>query len=284
MNGHPMQPASTGTLTAKVLLAALVGLAGSQAHAVAVTILFDLVKVTTAAGAGADAGFNLYSVKPIGDGPYKTKDGAAELVFFKQKPNGDMRTFLNGFTGAGIFANQFDLRYFGSVSAPKGSILRNFTNVKFIPKADPPGFDTQAVAGKAISGFKIKVAQPTQDNIATADGGNAFPTVAPADDKAGNKTRREVTFSGGNIPVGDFPTVGNSGNFLWSFISPTGDQPKFPQVMFTDPTIPPDPAGEFKNIKFVGMATAVPEPSTLVLMVGGLGWIGLVGRRRARGR
>lgn len=280
MNRNQRQCALRGGLAAKMLFVALIGCVPSMSFAVSVTIQFDLVKVTTKAGAGADAGFNLYSVMPIGNDankPYQMKNGAAEINFFKQKPDGSMPMFLNGFTGAGVFANQFDLRYFGSVAAPKGSILRNFTNTKFIPKAGPPGFDTQAVAGKSIGGFEIMVAQPTQDDIDTANGGNAFPNAPIAANK------KSVTFSGGDIPVGDFPAVGAMGNFLWSFISPGGDQPKFPQVMFTNPVIPPDPTGDFKNIKYVGKATAaVPVPPTFALMAVGLAGIGLVVRRRAR--
>ncbi len=264
---------------AKVALVALISFTSSKSFAESVKIQFDLVKVTARAGAGADAGFNIYSAMPVGDGPYKTMDGNAAIDFFKQKPNGDIPTFLDGFTGAGIFANQFDSRYFGSVAAPKGSILRNFTDTKFTPQVAPPGYKTEMVAGKSIGGFEIKVAQPTQDNIDAANGGNAFPNTVIAGDK------KSVTFSGGDIPVSNFPTVGNSGNFLWSFISPAGDQPKFPQVMFTNPVIPPDPAGEFKNIKYVGNAVAVvPEPEMWLLMLSGLGIVAAFGTLRNRGR
>ena len=105
---------------AKVALVALISFPPNKSFAESVKIQFDLVKVTARAGAGADAGFNLYSATPVGDGPYKTMDGDTAIDFFKQKPNGDMPTFLNGFTGAGVFANQFDSRYFGSVAAEKG--------------------------------------------------------------------------------------------------------------------------------------------------------------------
>lgn len=263
---------------AKIALVVLVSYAPGKSFAESVKIQFDLVKVTARAGAGADAGFNLYSATPVGDGPYKTMDGDAAIDFFKQKPNGDMPTFLNGFTGAGVFANQFDSRYFGSVAAPKGSVLRNFTDTKFTPQVAAPGYKTEMVAGKSIGGFEIKVAQPTQDSIDTASGGNAFPNTAIAADK------KSVTFSGGDILVGNFPTAGNSGNFLWSFISPAGDQPKFPQVMFTTPVIPPDPAGEFKNIKYVGNAVAVvPEPGMWLLMLSGLTVVAAFGALRNSG-
>ena len=54
----------------------------------------------------------------------------------------------------------------------------------------------------------------------------------------------------------------------------------FHQVMFTTPVIPPDPAGEFKNIKYVGNATVVPEPGIWLLMLSGLGIVAAFGTLR----
>jgi hypothetical protein len=272
MNRNQRQCAARGPLATKMLLVALVVCcAPARSFAGSVTILFDLVKVTTTFDSAT--GFNLYTASPVGKGPYETKDGDTPIKFFQQKPNGAMPMFLNGFTGAGIVANQFDFRYFGSVAASKGSILRNFTNIEYEPQAAPPGYSVKMVTGHAIAGFVIKLAQPTQDDVDAADGGNAFKAKIAADKKS-------VTFSDGNIPVANFPAVGSSADYLWSFISPVGDQPKFPAVMFTTPTIPPDPTGEFKNVKYVGMAVATPEPSSLALMVIGLAGIGLVARLR----
>jgi hypothetical protein len=274
MNSNQAQRLGWGRQAAKMLLVALVVFCApcmSFAAVIAVTVQFDLVKVTASFDAGT--GFNIYTASPVGDGPYKTKDGAAPIAFFQRKPDGTMPSFINGFTGASIVNNFFQFRYFGSVAAAKGSILRNGTNREIVPSTEEPGYDVKAAAGKAISGFVIKLAQPTLYEIVSADGGNAFKNV----DIAANKSM--VTFSGGNIPVANFPAVGASADFLWSFITPVGPQPKFPAGVFTDPVIPPDPAGEFKDVLYVGKATT-PEPSTLVMMVVGLAGIGLLMRRR----
>jgi len=238
-----------------------------------VTILFDKVKVTARAGAGADAGFILYSAQPTGDGPYKTKNGAAAIDFFKQKPDQSMPMFLNGFTGAAIVANQFEFRYFGSVAADKGSILRNLTNIRFKNVAG----ETETVPGKAIEDFEIKLARPDLDKIVDAKGGNAFPTVSDI-----TKDNKGVTFSGGNILNMDFPAVGGMGEFLWSIITPDAPQPKFPLVFFTEAKIPPDPAGDFKDMRYVGRASAVPESATLILLGSGIAWLSGVAWRQHR--
>lgn len=255
-------------LAVKLLIATLTVFASSQSFAAQITIQFDLVKVTARAGAGADAGFTIYSAESIGSGPYLTKNGCCAIDFFKQ--SADARMSLNGFATGGIVANQFDFRYFGSVAAASGSVLRNLSNLRIKPDGS-----SENVAGRTIGDFEIKLAQPTQDSIQTAEGGNAFSMVTVAADK------KSVVFEKGNIPVGDFPAAGNMGAFLWSFISPEGEQPKFPDVFFTDPIIPPDPTGAFKNIKYVGRASeAAPEPSNWVLA--GLGALVLLGRHWRR--
>jgi hypothetical protein len=86
------------------------------AATISVTIQFDLVKVTTSMAGG----FLVYTASPVGKGPYETRDGADPIEFFKQKPDGDDATFLNGFTGASIVNNALQPRYFGSVASSKG--------------------------------------------------------------------------------------------------------------------------------------------------------------------
>ena len=71
---------------AKMALVALISFTPSKSFAESVKIQFDLVKVTARAGAGADAGFNLYSATPVGDGPYKTMDGDAAIDFLNRNP------------------------------------------------------------------------------------------------------------------------------------------------------------------------------------------------------
>lgn len=109
--------------------AALLPAASRAANPQPVSILFDLVKVTGAAWAGQIGGVNIteaLSVQSIGAGPFQTTDGKGPLNFLNILANGD-EDFVTEFTGAGIVANQFNLRYFGSVAAAKGSILRNVT-------------------------------------------------------------------------------------------------------------------------------------------------------------
>jgi PEP-CTERM motif len=234
------------------------------AATISVTIQFDLVKVTTSMAGG----FLVYTASPVGKGPYETRDGADPIEFFKQKPDGDDATFLNGFTGASIVNNALQPRYFGSVASSKGSILRNATNIKVVPSTEAPGYKTVTVPGSTITGFVIELAKPTEYDIDSADGGNAFKMT----DVATNK--KSVTFSGGSIPVANYPAVGKSADFLWSFIT-KGPQPKFPAVMFTKPTIPP--TGDFTDVLYVGRAT-VPEPSTFVLMALAFAGIALLRR------
>lgn len=229
-----------------------------------ITIKFDKVKVTAAAGTGAAKDFTIYSAEALADGPFKTTNGAGPLPFLAIGPGG--RTYAPGFTGATIFANQWEFRYFGSVEAPKGSILVNGTDSLFNSTPDTVGYKIDKVDPKDVGGFEIKLAQPDKDDIKVAEGGNAFKTVKIADDK------NSVSFSEGLIKPIAFPAVGASGEFLWSVMT-TGDQPKFPQVMFTDPKIPPDPAGEFKTLRYVGKAVpvpGVPEPGTWSLSAAGL--------------
>jgi hypothetical protein len=88
----------------------------AAAATISVTIQFDLVKVTTSMAGG----FLVYTASPVGKGPYETRDGADPIEFFKQKPDGDDATFLNGFTGASIVNNALQPRYFGSVASSKG--------------------------------------------------------------------------------------------------------------------------------------------------------------------
>jgi hypothetical protein len=276
MNKNQTQYPGRGHQAAKLLLALLLILCAqskSFAATISVTIQFDLVKVTTSMAGG----FLVYTASPVGDGPYKTKDGADPLEFFKQKPDGSDAMFLNGFTGASIVNNALEFRYFGSVAAAKGSILRNATNRKIVSSTEAPGFKVDTVPGSTITGFVIKLAQPTKYDIDSADGGNAFKKP----DIAANKSM--VTFSGGSLPVANFPALGDSADYLWSFITPVGPQPKFPAGLFTDPIIPPDPVGDFKDLLYVGKATTTaPEPSTLALMTIGIAGIALLMRVRAK--
>ncbi len=66
-------------------------------------IQFDKVKVTAEAGTGANAGYTVYTAGAIGDGPFKTKNGAGPLIF--RRTGGAASDYLNGFTGATIVAN-----------------------------------------------------------------------------------------------------------------------------------------------------------------------------------
>lgn len=246
-------------------LAALLSTATLE-HALAadITIQFDKVKVTAAAGAGANAGFTVYSVESLADGPFKTKNGAGPLEFLRVGAAG--RNYLNGFTGATVLANQWEYRYFGSVEAPKGSILVNGTDNLVKASTNAQGYTIDTVAGKDIGGFEIKLAQPDKDDIKVAEGGNAFKKATIAADK------NSASFSDGLIKQSAFPAVGATGEFLWSLMS-EAPQPKFPQVMFTEPKIPPDATGEFKDIRYVGKAVpvpGVPEPGAFMMSIAGL--------------
>lgn len=242
-----------------------------QAVADDITIMFDKVKVTAAVGMGANAGYTVYSVQAIDDGPFKTRNGGGPFEFLRMNDTG--RDYLNGYTGATIVANQFDWRYFGSVAATKGSIFTNGTNALFKPMADPPGFKIETVVGKDIGGFEVKLAQPDKDTIKVAEGGNAFK-VTIADDK------KSATFKDGLLKVAGLPVSGGMGEYLWSFIT-EAPQPKFPQVMFTEGAVPPDPAGDFKTMRYVGRAVAVvPEPS--VVWLSGAGLILVMARRHRK--
>src|SRR5690349_4976058 len=114
-------------LSVTSLLVILGGFYPCQAFAGMVTISFDLVKVS--ARAGPVAGEVILSVEALGDGPFKTKNGAGPFDFLDIKPNGN-RVPLNNFTNGAIVANQFQPRYFGSVAAAKGAILRNLSNIR----------------------------------------------------------------------------------------------------------------------------------------------------------
>src|SRR5262245_47939273 len=221
------------TRTAVGFVITLLGLNPPQASAAMVTIEFDLVKVSAKKDNNGDT---ILSAMAIGDGPFKDLHGAGSKDFLKLKADGT-REQLNGFTSGGIVANHFEDRYFGSVAAPSGSILQNLSHVMV-----NPDLTSKEVPGTGITGFELKLAQPDQDDIAVAKGGNAFPSVSIAADK------NSVTFSNGGIPNMPFPSDGGSGLFLWSLITPEGPQPKFPQVLFTKADIPPDPAGDFKDV------------------------------------
>jgi hypothetical protein len=112
-------------LTTATAVLAIATIAPAVCRAALVTIQFDRVKVTTTEGAGSDAGFLVYTVEPTGDGPYKTKNGDTAKKFFRRKADGTQPSQFNGFTNGGIIDNQFEFRYFGSVAAASGSILRH---------------------------------------------------------------------------------------------------------------------------------------------------------------
>jgi hypothetical protein len=256
-----------------VAFAAFIAEAGMPAAASAVpiegqnyTIDFDLVKVMARDGPN---GSKILSASALGAGPFETENGAGPIDFDSIDTQGN-ETNLNGITTGQIVANYLSPRYFGSDAAPNGSILLNITNFKFTS-----GSSFIQIPGVSIGGFQVWVAQPTVDNITAADGGNAFSSTSISSDQ------KTVLFAGGDIPNMLYPAAGGTGEFLWSAITPETPQPPTSDVYFTTPTIPPDPSGEFASLRLIGVAVAVPEPpSILVLLAGLLGVVFALSRRR----
>jgi hypothetical protein len=219
------------------------------------TIDFDLVKVTARAG---PAGSTILSATALGNGPFATVNGLGPVDFDSFDSQGN-ETNLDGITTGQIVANFLSPRYFGSDAAPNGSIILNLTQFQFASDGtvEPgPGVD--------IGGFQISLTQPTIDNIVAADGGNAFSSVSFSSDK------KNVTFSGGDIPDILYPAPGGAGDFLWSAITAAAQPPASLDVYFTTPTIPPDPNGEFADVRLIGAALAVPEPPSILVLLAGL--------------
>ena len=233
------------------------------------TFDFDLVKVTARAG---PAGSTILSATALGNGPFATVNGLGPVDFDSFDSQGN-ETNLDGITTGQIVANFLSPRYFGSDAAPNGSIIQNLTQFQFASDGtvEPgPGVD--------IGGFQISLAQPTIDNIAAADGGNAFNSVSFSSDK------KSVTFSGGDIADILYPVPGETGEFLWSAITAAPQPPSSLDVYFTTPTIPPDPNGEFADVRLIGVAiAAVPEPPGVFSLLAGLSGLALtlaLSRRR----
>ena len=230
------------------------------------TIDFDLVKVTSRNGPG---GSTILSATALGNGPFATANGLGPIDFDSLDSQGN-ETHLGGIDTGLFVANYLSPRYFGSDAAPNGAIIENLTSFQFTS-----GGNVDQVPGVNIGGFQIWLAQPTIDNIAVADGGNAFNSVSFSGDK------KSVIFSGGDIRNIFFPAPGETGDFLWSAIT-AAPQPPFPDVFFATPTIPPDPNGEFADLRLIGVAIAVPEPPTvLILLVGLSGLAFILSRRRS---
>jgi hypothetical protein len=219
------------------------------------TIDFDLVKVTARNGPN---GSTILSATAIGNGPFETENGPRPIDFDSIDAEGN-ETNLNGITTGQIVANYLSPRYFGSDAAPNGSIILNITNFQFTS-----GSNFTQIPGVSIGGFQIWVAQPTLDSITAADGGNAFGSTSISNDQ------KTVLFSGGDIPNILYPAPGETGDFLWSAITPATPQPPSSDVYYTTPTIPPDPSGEFASLRLIGEAIAVPEPPSILVLLAGL--------------
>jgi hypothetical protein len=249
--------------------AALAAGAGMQVPASAqpidFTVDFDLVNVSAANGPN---GSLLLYATGIGSGPFEAVNGTGPVLFDSIDSQGN-ETNLNGITTGQIVANYLQPRYFGSDASSNGSIIENLTNFKFIG-----GANYIQVPGATIGGFQVSVAQPATDSIVSADGGNAFTSTSIS---SNGKT---VTFSGGNIANLFYPLPGDTGDFLWSAITPQAPQPPSSDVYYTSPTIPPDPNGEFANMRLVGQAIATPEPPGALVLLVGLSGLSLVLSRR----
>jgi hypothetical protein len=226
---------------------------------------FDLVKVT--ARTGSD-GSTILSASALGNGPFATLNGFSPVDFDSFDSQGN-ETNLNGLSTGQIFANYLSPRYFGSDAEPKGAILLNLTNFNFTSASD-----VEQVAGVSIGGFQIWVAQPAFDNIGAVDGGNAFSLVSVAGDQ------KSVLFAGANIANTLFPAPGETEEMLWSAFT-GAPQPPSADVFFVTPMIPPDPNGEFADMRLVGAAVATPEPSSILVLLAGLtGFAAILWRRR----
>lgn len=214
------------------------GIASSAfAAPIAFTVNFDLVKVTNEAG--------VFSATGVGPGPFETQNGVGPVDFA-----------VSDF--GQIVSNYLSPRYFGSDAAPKGSLLLNLTNFKWNGSGFVP------VTGVTIGGFVVEVARPMTDSILSADGGLAFPHFSISSDA------KAVTFSGGDIPNAPPPKPGQTEELVWSSITPKAPQPPSSNVYLTNPTIPPDPNGEFANIRLVGEAVAMPEAPAVLIFLPGL--------------